>query len=370
MSIWREMLNSMRNMMLACPLLAAFSLVACGRSDLLPTLVASAGPQRDCVGVDTQTDAKNCGVCGNVCSAIAPSTAQCTLGRCLVTLDSESSYRAFAVGETDVYWVDGAGIMKLSLGGGVRTTLVSWGSYASAIAVSTTSVYWANAYGPVMRVPIGGGSPKILATSEKNDVATAIAVDSASVYWTTYWPMNSDPVVNGSVMKVSIDGGTPTTLASGPFRPEQVTVAAANVYWTASDATTGKSVVMKVAIDGGAPTIMPSANGCMAADVDSLYYCTSAGDIMKTPVGGGAAMTLASSQNVSGNISVDSTSVYWIDSHLDTSKVMKVPIEGGTPTMLASMDGAASKIAVDSTSVYWPIQGLGSLSRLMKLTPK
>jgi hypothetical protein len=57
---------------------------------------------------------------------------------------------------------------------------------------------------------------------------------------------------------------------------------------------------------------------------------------MKTPKGGGAAIALASAQNVSGNISVDTTSVYWIDSHLDTSKV----------------------------------RGSVCLSRLMRLTPK
>jgi hypothetical protein len=34
----------------------------------------------------------NCGACGTVCSAASPSTAACTMGRCLVTLASRQSY--------------------------------------------------------------------------------------------------------------------------------------------------------------------------------------------------------------------------------------------------------------------------------------
>jgi hypothetical protein len=71
-----------------------------------------------------------------------------------------------------------------------------------------------------------------------------------------------------------------------------------------------------------------------------------------------------------GNIAIDATSVYWIDSDLYTSKVMKVPMDGGTPTILASMDGHPSKVAVDDTSVYWVTRNTGSPDRLMKLTPK
>jgi hypothetical protein len=42
--------------------------------------------------VDTQTDNDNCGACGNPCLADSPSTAQCTGGRCLVTLATVQGY--------------------------------------------------------------------------------------------------------------------------------------------------------------------------------------------------------------------------------------------------------------------------------------
>lgn len=58
-----------------------------------------------------------------------------------------------------------------------------------------------------------------------------IAVDSTSVYWTNY--------AGGTVMKVSIGGGTPTALASGQSLPPGIAVDSTRVYWTS-----GGSVMM------------------------------------------------------------------------------------------------------------------------------
>jgi hypothetical protein len=259
--------------------------------------------------------------------------------------------------------------MALSIHGGQPTALASGHYLSIAIAADTTSVYWAESVGPVMKVPIGGGPPTVLAKSEQDGIATAITLDSANVYWTTHWGTGPDGIVNGAVLKVPLDGGIPTTLASGPYRPDTLAVNAGNVYWTTWGTDT--PAVMKVAIDGGAPTVVASAgSGCFAVDATNLYSCSLEGDIMKAPIAGGAPTTLASAQNLLGNIAIDATSVYWIDSDLYTSKVMKVPMDGGTPTILASMDGHPSKVAVDDTSVYWVTRNTGSPDRLMKLTPK
>src|SRR5512147_2703035 len=101
--------------------LAVLFVGACGRTDLLPPARPTPGsPPIDCTGSDTQTDAQNCGACGNVCSAKAPSTAHCTLGRCLVTLAAGGVYADFVVGAAHVYWTNwgGSALMKLSKGGG------------------------------------------------------------------------------------------------------------------------------------------------------------------------------------------------------------------------------------------------------------
>ena len=72
-----------------------------------------------------------------------------------------------------------------------------------------------------MKVAIDGGAPTILASGQSSP--TRIAVDATSVYWT-----NS---VNGMVMKVPLDGGTPTTLASNQEIPYGIAVDATSVYW-------------------------------------------------------------------------------------------------------------------------------------------
>jgi sugar lactone lactonase YvrE len=57
-------------------------------------------------------------------------------------------------------------------------------------------------------------------------------VDATSVYWTTY--------LGGTVMKVSLDGGTTTLLASGQNSPQDIAVDATSVYWTTHGGTVMK----------------------------------------------------------------------------------------------------------------------------------
>ena len=62
-------------------------------------------------------------------------------------------------------------------------------------------------------------------------------MDSASVYWTTL----------DAVMKVSISGGTPITLASGQDSPFGIAVDSTSVYWTTNDpASPGTGSVMRL----------------------------------------------------------------------------------------------------------------------------
>ncbi len=74
-----------------------------------------------------------------------------------------------------------------------------------------------------MTVPIGGGIPRVIASGESPN---GIAVDGASVYWTNYF--------DGTVLKVPLGGGSPTTIASRGVGPVAIAVDAASVYWVDS----------------------------------------------------------------------------------------------------------------------------------------
>jgi hypothetical protein len=57
---------------------------------------------------------------------------------------------------------------------------------------------------------------------------------------------------NGRVMKVPIDGGTPTVLANGQSEPTYIAVDFASVYWI----NHGDGTVMTTPIVGGAPVTL------------------------------------------------------------------------------------------------------------------
>ncbi|HVU50104.1 MAG TPA: hypothetical protein VHL80_05430 [Polyangia bacterium] len=75
--------------------------------------------------------------------------------------------------------------------------------------------------GAVMKMPLAGGAPEVLAAGLHGP--GDLALDGDAVYWA-----NTD----GRIMKVSVAGGAPTVLATGQVDPLNVTVDATAVYWT------------------------------------------------------------------------------------------------------------------------------------------
>jgi hypothetical protein len=209
------------------------------------------------------------------------------------------------------------------------------------IAVDATNVYVAETIGgSVVKVPIGGGAPVVLAT--KQSAPTGIVVDGANVYWT-----NQN---GGSVMKVPIGGGAPVTLASGQGTPVDIAVDASSVYWTN---ISGTHAVMKVAIDGGgAPTMLAAATSPSAIVVrDGSVYFTDGDNVMMVPATGGDVIPLATAQPYPFSLAVDATNLYWSNGR-GAGTIVKLPLAGGTPQTLASSTGLAL-IAVDATNVYF-----------------
>jgi hypothetical protein len=86
-----------------------------------------------------------------------------------------------------------------------------------------------------MQVPVGGGTPTTLAAGQAWPYF--IAVDATHVYWTNF--------DDGTVMKVSLAGGTPATLATGPGQSYAVGIAvdATSVYWTQTSSCCGGAVM-------------------------------------------------------------------------------------------------------------------------------
>lgn len=279
---------------------------------------------------------------------------------CLITLCPGGGL-FMAIGAENVYWSDDSGkVSKVSIAGGTATVLATGQSVPQGIAVDGTSVYWANEgtgigpdggtewNGSIMKVPVDGGTPTTLASGQS---PVGIAVDKARVYWA-----NSG---QGTIMSLPIEGGTPTVLASGQSNPYGIAVDANNVYWTNS----GDSTVMREALEGGALTMLSSMAeepARIALDANNVYWTSLAeGGVMKVPIAGGATAHLIGGKGI-GNIAVDGINVYVTGNLIP---VTKVPVDGGSSTVVASDMGAAG-IVVDAVSVYW------SNGAIKRLTPK
>jgi hypothetical protein len=103
--------------------------------------------------------------------------------------------------------------------------MLASGDRLSGIAVDGTHVYWVAgsadaSSGAIMGVPVGGGTPTVLAS--QSGAPANIAVDASYVYWVE--------LNQGEVMKAPLAGGAPMQVASVPS-PWQLALGDTAVYW-------------------------------------------------------------------------------------------------------------------------------------------
>ncbi len=264
--------------------------------------------------------------------------------------------------------VSGAGLVMAILSIG-RADVLSRASHPSSLTTDDAAVYWTNSGtsagdykdGSVVRVPLAGGSPTTLASHQNNPVA--IAVHGGNVYWASYgsWKV---PYDNGAVLKVPAAGGAITTIAAEQRHVTAIAVSNEDVYWTASvwDGTRDSGVLMKARSEGGIPVTLASgpASGWRGAGVavdEKNVYWTTSDRVMKAPLRGGTAETLVSGQKGIGNeIVVDAANAYYWAGDSLVASVMKVPTGGGAAVTLTTIHNLPAALAVGATDVYLSVR--------------
>jgi hypothetical protein len=138
-----------------------------------------------------------------------------------------------------------------------------------------------------------------------------------------------------------------------------------NIYWSTTSGVT-KTSGTKISNATSPYVVTGLVNGA------TQYYVVTSVDIngvesaesREVSATASIVTTLASGQDYPSGIAVDSTNVYWTNSHSGT--VNKVLISGRTaPVIVASGQGAPYGIAIDSTSVYWGNSSNGTVNKLL-----
>jgi len=203
-------------------------------------------------------------------------TTPTTLATGLEVFYDSAYLNAIAVDSQYVYWVAGASgsdgtIMREPIGGGTATAIFTGQNLPEGVATDGTNVYWAdwgtfdaqgrsNNDGTVWQGSINGGSAIQLASNQPGPAT--IAVDGQTVYWANLGQLGTDnfPALNsGSVMKVAVGGGTPTTIASSQAVPVSLIVANGTVYWS-DYGLSAPGLVMSIPTDGGTG-VVPLVDG-------------------------------------------------------------------------------------------------------------
>jgi outer membrane protein assembly factor BamB len=313
--------------------------------------------------VDLATDPQNCGACDAGCNGT------CAGGSCVqpTVLAAGEDPVDVAIDATYVYWLNSSAgqVRRVAKTGGQPATLSSSpGTYPWSLAVDLRNVYWtvpnfflAGTNAAVMELALDGGAPVALGTQLGEP--TDIAVGATAVFWTA-------SSGSAEVQTAPIDGGAVASFAAGPAEGGPIAIDADNLYWSNGTDT------YQAPLAGGAPLSIGPAALALAVDAAYVYLAYgdgSAGSVVRIPIGGGPATTLADSRPPSlVAVAVDATNVYWIegDGTIGMGAVATMNKSGGTPVVLASGLQDPEAIAVDDTDVYFANTAAGEVEKIPK----
>ena len=161
---------------------------------------------------------------------------------------------------------------------------------------------------------------------------------------------------------------------AGADLPNGIAVDMMNVYWTNTGPTTGGSgTLMKLPVSGGNAVTLASGQEApygVAVDAKNIYwtnFCGAGGtaggacNVMQAGLDGANATTIALNQSFPAGIALDETNVYWASYGGDINYAPK----GAGALVTVAMGIAPSGIAVCGSNLYWTDQTAGYVYQVM-----
>jgi hypothetical protein len=259
-------------------------------------------------------------------------------------------------------------VVRVPLAGGEPVVLASRQRKARSLVAIEESLFWIVAGDParrgpheVVELPLAGGKPKHVGRASPS---TGLAVGGTSLFF-------ADGQREARIARRSLGGGALEPVAEhGEEGIEAVAVDSARVFWVAPGRVDTGSIVA-APIGGGAVTELAHSVGFqtiagIASDGAHLYFCDGGNAaanrraaVRRVPVGGGTAETIATGFPRDGRPwrpAVDATHVYWLVTGTPPNghALMRAPKAGGPVTVLVRGEAAYGyHLALDTSSVYW-----------------
>ncbi len=186
-------------------------------------------------------------------------------------------------------------------------------------------------------------STSVLVTGERG--ITAIATDDFFVYYAK---------IDGSVMRVSRDGGTPTLVVSGQHAPGAVAVDEKHVYWSNEDGEIGRATK-----DGGTVESLVQAGhqSAFAVDASHIYFTTVEGTVQKRSKEDGSTTALAADQKVRTQFAVSGSSLVFATPSESGGAVNEMLTSSGAVDTLVSGQHGPNFVAISPSNIYWTNTG-------------
>ena len=279
---------------------------------------------------------------------------------------TQNQVLSLALANGQLYWLDMGGVGVVPTDASSAGVEIATGgssdvfALGGTIATNGTTVYWADGNFPSGSVDSVAASGTNRATIASVDEPIGVAFDATNVYFSTFG--SSDNAV-GTIVKQPLAGGAPTVLASNLETVGPIAIDATNVYW--SDMFGG---VASVPIATGAvttlvppqytlppSTILDDSPAAIAVANGNVYWTStpldgsSPGTIDAVSTSGGAARVVATPATRPTGLAVDDTFVYWsevgpitsggglgVPPIADQGSLSRVELVGGTPQVLAT----------------------------------